>query len=747
MHKLMRVRIPPGQEAACCAGARLLAHLATACSLRRFVTCAEDWATTLHPLLRSTAPPCVRVAGCAAAAAIVRRAAACLEGAPSLKRDVSALLTKAVPALVTPHVPPAAASADVTAACLDLLLAAASGACAGALRTTLDGVETFATCVLLDPAGTDRCVDAAVQVLAALPRVTGDGQAWSNHGRRVMLAAHDALDDALRSCETQAAVTASRGLLDAPGEAPPKPFCQAAHHHPAAAARLAALWLRVATAMMRLPYPVAVPFPAAALHALVARVVTCDGTPLAPMPGARPAPTSPGLLFALPGLHCEALNLLDAAVACAGRPGLLTASVPIMQTLRTALRSGLALPVSCGADEPGVVTPPCPEVRVHVYATCAHFLHILGTGFAVLLGPDIVLAARHDLAISHHASALGCTGNAGGAKLSNKKRKKDAAAAAAGTTQPGGKALLLGVTPADLAAYGAAGPAGAAVRIAALGALGAVSSVAGGALPEASRADLDAMVAHAATCCSADAQLPGAWDGRSKEGGEERVASLQALLACVLAPRPGRSPYLPLALALFRQGVAQSQQGGGPVAGLCWSGLLALEAIVHPVATPKQMSAHMAHPSSLAGSAQQQQGAFGAVASMGAASQWQADANGAPPVSGLVFAPPTVAVTVPPPSRGDGDEEMLVEPAVASTVALPARTAPAAAKPPLASAKAAGQEVVVHRASVVVARPPPAAAPVPPGPQRSKPAPGPPQSAVPIGDSDSEGPLPEIVDE
>ena len=676
-----------------------------------------------------------------------------MEGAPSLKRDVSTLLTKAVPGLVAPQTP-GAASADVTAACLDLLLAAASGACAGALRTTLDGVESFAAGVLLDASSDARCVDAAVEVLAAVPRITGDGLTWSNHGRRIMLAAHDALDDALRTCESQAAVAASRGALDALGEAPPKAFGPASsggHHHPAAAARLAALWLRVAAAMMRLPYPVAVPFPAAALHGLVARVVTCDGTPLAPMPGARPAPSSPALLFALPGLHCEALSLLDAAVACAGRPGLLTAAVPIMQTLRTALRSGVALPVSCGSDRAAVVTPPCPAVRVKVYATCTQFLQILGSGFAVLLGPDIVLAARHDLAIPHHAALLGGAGaDAAGAKSSNKKRKKEQAAAAAGATQPGGKALLPGVTPADLNAYGAAGRAGAAVRVAALGALAAVCSVAGGALPETSRADLDAMVAHAASCCAADAQLPGAWDGRSTEASAERLASLQALLSCVLAPRPGRSPYLPLALALFRQGIAQSQQGGGAVAGLCWSGLLALEAIVHPVATPKQMPAHMAQPSGLAGSAQQQQqrGAYGAGASMGAASEWHVDA--APPSSGLVFAPPTVAE--PAPSRGGAAAEILVvanEPPAASKAVQPAPTA-AAPKPPLAPPQAAADArppAVSHqRASVVVAKPPPVSSPVAPAPLRAKPAQGPPQPAMAIGDSDSEGPMPDIVD-
>jgi hypothetical protein len=682
----------------------------------------------------------------------VRRAAACLEGAPSLKRDVSALLTKAVPGLVTPQQPPGDTSAPVTAAALDLLLAAASGACAGALRTTLDGVESFAAAVLLDPSSDARCVDATVEVLAAVPRITGDSLTWSNHARRVMLAAHDALDDALRTCESQAAVAASRGVLDAPGEAPPKPFGNAApvgHHHPAAAAHLAALWLRVAAAMMRLPYPVAVPFPAAALHGLVARVVTCDGTPLAPMPGARPAPSSPALLFALPGLHCEALSLLDAAVACAGRPGLLTAAVPIMQTLRTALRSGVALPVSCGPDQAPVVTPPCPAVRVKVYATCTQLLHVLGSGFAVLLGPDIVLAARHDLAIPHHAALLGGQGdNAAGAKTSNKKRKKEQAAAAAGATQPGGKALLPGVALADLNAYGAAGPASAAVRVAALGALAAVCSVAGGALPETSRADLDAMVAHAASCCAADAQLPGAWDGRSTEASAERLASLQALLSCVLAPRPGRSPYLPLALALFRQGIAQSQQGGGAVAGLCWSGLLALEAIVHPVATPKQMPAHMAQPSGPGAQQQQNHGAFGAGASMGAASEWHVDA--APPSNGLVFAPPTVAA--PAPSRGDGTDEMLVaanELPAASKAAPPARTAAAAPKPPLAPPQAAADArppvASVQRASVVVAKPPPVASGAP-APQRSKPAQGPPQLAMAIGDSDSEGPMPDIVD-
>ena len=732
---------PAHQEDACCAGAHLLAYLCTACALPRFVQYAEEWVTRILPTLRAAAPLAVRLAGCSAAKALVQRAAASLEAAPSLRRDVAGLLSKAVPALLTAPQAGTAVSRQLTHASLDLLLATAGGACAGGLRAHLDAVETFAASVVLDVAAVtwhgsdDACVDAAIAVLACLPRVTGDAAAWSHHARRVLLAAHASLDAAMRSCESQAAAASSRGGLDAPGEPSARPFASGSsvgQTHPSHAARLASRWLHVAASMLRAPFPVPVPFPASALHGLIARVLTCDGTPTAPVPGVRPAPSSPALLFALPGLHTDALDVLDAALASAGRQGLLMVAHMFMHTLRTALRSGVALPSSGSDGDDAFAVPPCPAVRVRLYSTVEHFLHVFGSSFAVALGPDIVHAARHDLAIPRHAIRVSSSaGDQAGGGAGSKKRKKETDANAGGATT---KSILAGATP-DLAAYGAIGPAGARVRAAALGALAAVCTVAAGALPETCRADLDALVAHAATSSAAHAQLPGAWDARAPDAMAERDTALSALLACVLAPRPGRSPYLPLALSLCRQGIASAPDSGrdAQLIRTCWTSMLALEALIHPVAPPRALRATMAEPSShVHGAVQISNNGQALPRASGVVEVQPADA--APPR--VLFAPPNVAVngTAAP----QAEQTLEVKPPAQEHSVRP---------PPLALPQPQQAVAPVRKEQPAVRATPPAAQPAPLARAVVAKRTVADQVAMSLrgGDSDSEGPLPDIV--
>jgi hypothetical protein len=715
----------------------LLAAILRDCALPRFAALVAAVGVRLLALLRAGEAERVRVAACGALCAAVARASAAADAAPAVRREVAALLSKTVPSLLAEVSAPERAGAALTEACLRLVHVVAAGGCASVLRPHAEAAEAAAAAVLVARGGSVW----ACAVLAALPRVAGEPAAWSAHARRVLLAAHAALDVALRGVEPPGAGAAARGALAAPGE-PPARALDPAGGDPATAAQRANAWFSVAAALLESPFPAPVPFPTVSIFLLVARVLAADGRPASSHAGSTPAPVSPAVLLALPALHTSALALLKAALRSARRAGMLQVATPTAEVLCTALRCGAATAVTLRGSDTGASAPvpTCPALRISLYSATACFLHTMGGSFAAALAPELVAAAARDLAVPHDAPH-GALSELGVPRAGGKKRKQDAADLdelnALAATRPAGAAGALS----SLALDGAASAAGAAVRTAALRALEALCTVGGGVLAERSRADLDAAVAAAAAAAAA---LPGVKEARCAASAAERSAAYACLLASVLAPRPRRAPHLPLALHLFRLGA--DEPGSAEV---CGRALLALEAIIHPVAPPKAQPRDMAEPSQ----PERDDARFpGHVLSFGGQS------------SGM---PASVAFGSAPPSAAAPTFAVYVQtaaaPSMARAAAAPARAAPPAHALPTTLASGAGGQAALRvsaaplataRLDAQAARAPGAA--VPPAVQRNHaPRPltapgaavgaaGAQQAPLALG-SDSEGSLPDIV--
>ena len=700
-------------------------------ALRCFVAHIAPAGTRLLVLLRPSEPERVRIAVCGALCAAVERSSAAADVAPSVRRDVAGLLSKVIPLLLGDASlrEPGSAAAE---AALRVFHVVAAGSCASVLRAHAEAVETAAAAALVG-AETSRWAGA---VLSALPRVAGDAPAWSAFARRVLLAAHAALDVALRGLEPQRAGTVSRGALDAPGEALPRALDPLAAEVTATSGqRRASAWLDVAAGMLDTPFPTAVPFPTMSLYALVARVLAADGRPVAALSGAAAPPAAPAVLMALPELHGAALRLLRAALRAGRRAGMLQVASPTADLLRVALRSGVAAPLA-NSTAPSDAVPTCPKLRASLYAAVASYMQVMGSSFAASLGPELVVACTRDISVPRltgHAAAP----ELGASRAGGKKRKQEEATLGELSTLPSTSAAGAGGARTSLAIDGTAGSAGAAVRIAALQALEVLCSVAGGVLAERARADLDAAVASAASMYVA----VGSTDLRCTASAAERRAAYSCLLASVLAPRPRRAPHLPLALSLFRRGAGEPD-----MAAFCGRALLALEAVVHPVATPRAQPRHMAEPS--------RQGAAGDVQAQASTQvlTFSKPTAATPSASRLASALPTaaaerpVAQPWPVPARSApvtfASEQRPPAPApLATKPAIPASD-PSSALPVLVTTAAAQPAAAPAVRSFHTAAAPAqerAAMPIPlhgPGAQARA------DAAL---SSDSEGPLPDLV--
>jgi len=673
------------------AAATLLAALYADAQPARFAACAEAWTAPLPALLQPAECARVRCAAAAAASAALARAAALLAAYPQLRREASALLGKALNCLL-PQLGEGEGPPALRLASLRLLCAAAGGPAAGALRAHLPAAERLAAGSLHGPGRAVR--EAAAEALARLPRAQGDAAAWSAHARRLLLSAHGTLDEALRGCEPPGAAARARGGLEAPGEAEAAPF--AAPPAGAAPHERALDWMAVLARLLHTPYPAPVPFPAAALLRLVGRVMAADGAAVPPAPGAPPLPPPPAALLQLPALHAGALELLAAALGGGGRGAWIPCSAPLAALLAAALRAGVAAPPPGG----GPPAPTCAALRTAAYAAAGRYLTLLGSSFSLRLAPHLLAAARADLALPR-AVPLGAAPPAGGG---GKKRKKGEAEAA-----PPAAANAAAAAP---AAGGVAARAACAARTAALGALACLLDSAGGVLEEPLRADLDFLVAAAAEAAWAEAA--GGCEARAgDEACAEREAALRCLMASLLAPRPCRPPHLHLALALLRRGAARADS-----AAACAAAMASLEALLHPVAAPQPQPRLVSTPSLVLAAAAAAEAAAQAAA---AAPREAAAAAAAQPQ------PPAVqAQAVPPMQRA---QPRPPQPAGAYA-APPPQPAPAPAAPPTGAGWAplpggeAIQPLQAGAGAAAAARPP----------------------VPPIGDSDSDGPMPEIVD-
>jgi len=711
--------------------AGLLAVIFRNSALRCFVAHFAPAGTRLLVLLRPSEPERVRIAVCGALCAAVERSSAAADVAPSVRRDVAGLLSKVIPLLLgnASLREPGSAAAE---AALRVFHVVAAGSCASVLRAHAEAVETAAAAALV---GAETSTWAGA-VLSALPRVAGDAPAWSAFAQRVLLAAHAALDVALRGLEPQRAGTVSRGALDAPGEALPRALDPLAAEATATSGqRRASAWLDVAAGMLDTPFPTAVPFPTMSLYALVARVLAADGRPVAALSGAAAPPAAPAVLMALPELHGAALRLLRAALRAGRRAGMLQVASPTADLLRVALRSGVAAPLA-NSTAPSDAVPTCPKLRASLYAAVASYMQVMGSSFAASLGPELVVACTRDISVPRltgHAAAP----ELGASRAGGKKRKQEEATLGELSTLPSTSAAGAGGARTSLAVDGTAGSAGAAVRIAALQALEVLCSVAGGVLAERARADLDAAVASAASMYVA----VGSTDSRCTASAAERRAAYSCLLASVLAPRPRRAPHLPLALSLFRRGAGEPD-----MTAFCGRALLALEAVVHPVATPRAQPRDMAEPS--------RQGAAGDVQAQASTQvlTFSKPAAATPSASRLASALPTAAAERPvaqpwhAPARSApvpfASEQRPPAPApLATKPAIPASD-PSSALPVLVTTAAAQPAAAPAVRSFHTAAAPAqerAAMPIPlhgPGAQARA------DAAL---SSDSEGPLPDLV--
>jgi hypothetical protein len=265
-------------------------------------------------------------------------------------------------------------------------------------------------------------------------------------------------------------------------------------------------------------------------------------------------------------------------------------------------------------------------------------------------------------------------------------------------------------------------------------ALETLCSVAGGVLAERARADLDAAVASAASFYV----VAGASDARCAASAAERRAAYSCLLASVLAPRPRRAPHLPLALSLFRRGAEDPD-----TSEFCGRALLALEAVIHPVATPRAQPRDMAEPSRQAnGDAQAQASTQVLSFGMPATAMPRAPFAAALPTAAAPrpLAQPAAFAAAAPAPMAFGQQPPAAAPAAPAPVMPAAGGLGFSAQPEASVAAGTQQPAAVPAARAAPVAPERAALPIP------LPRPGAPVTQADAAmSSDSEGPLPELV--
>ena len=241
----------------------------------------------------------------------------------------------------------------------------------------------------------------------------------------------------------------------------------------------------------------------------------------------------------------------------------------------------------------------CAGVRVAMYAVAAAAARRMGAGaVAGDLAAAVVPAAARDAVLGWDGSgAPGASSSAAAAArrasktstTDGKKRKKGKGGAwgTAGAAEmeeyiaSGGLIDRRGGV-----AGGGFAAATAAVRAAALDCLEAVLTSAGAALKPSVRTLADAAAAEAASAAVAQATAPPSSPAFLEASTDAqlavRAAAYEALLASVLAPRPFRPTNLALASALFRR----ARTFDPALARVAGRAMLCLEAVVHPAAPP-----------------------------------------------------------------------------------------------------------------------------------------------------------------
>ncbi|KAK9809218.1 hypothetical protein WJX72_011546 [[Myrmecia] bisecta] len=493
-----------------------------------------------------------------------------------VRREGSGMVAKLLPTLLPLLEHPGGGAADVAMAhALHAALIALPSAC----RAHLKPLEQYASQAVLADTGSTELQRVAAACLAALPGVTGDAASWSAMVQRLLVTLHDTLDTAFMGMDDAGLRGAARAALDPgaislAGPASAAALLGASQHTTAAALKRLAGLLDCLERLMTQGYPVAVPLPSNGILLLLTRILSMDDST-----GRQPPSASAYLELCgqLPELHATALELLITLLR-AGR-GALTPLFASMCRLMGDLMRRIA------AGGTASFTTIAWTVRQGVYKTAAELERQAHAGAGSRLAAEALAAAVLELYGPQQ------TRSTGGGEPGPRKRQKKAKAREEG---------LDGLATGQMVAS-----AGAAVQVpsfigwqrelavqqASLGLLEVILKVTGSSLPGPQRVQLDSVVVHVAnTAVQKLGQEPES-GGREGPVAELQLAAYRALLASVVAPSAHRPPFLPQALALFRQGLHASSPA---LAQLCRQALISesTPSTCRP-STPGKGSAHL----------------------------------------------------------------------------------------------------------------------------------------------------------
>lgn len=340
------IYLPCGVQAASrLMGMRLLHSMLANCDRRTFMQRHMQWAAALLAALRSEqaqaqqAPSDAAAEACSCLAAYFARVGRMLE-VPGMRRDGSAAASKLVALLLAPqrHSPAHQESQQPTlqqqqqpAPLLRLLqgqqaLLAALHALPAACRHQQKALEQAVLPLLMGPGSSGLLAACA----AALPRITGDGAAWSAFCQRLIITAHCLGDLLLLSLDDRQLAMAGRAAADPAAEPLPLPAATAVggaalsgEAYVAGFGQLAAV-LQALLQLLSQSYPSAVPVPTGGLVLLVSRLLSVDDAG-GGGGGASGAATAnarfPQLRLQLPALQAASLRLLSQLLAASGAAG------------------------------------------------------------------------------------------------------------------------------------------------------------------------------------------------------------------------------------------------------------------------------------------------------------------------------------------------------------------------------------------------------------------------------------------
>lgn len=564
------------------AGICLLGVTYRECSRQRFLECFNSWSLKLLPFLKQqTEPVFVRAAACASLTDLFVRLAGFTEMI-GVRRDGSSLISKLVQPLL--QIIGDKDSNVLLNEAMDLLIAILKSF-PSCLRAQSINIEVLLVARLTDLSCQSNACEKCAKALGFLPVVHGDAATWSSFIRRVLIAINSDLDFAFRGMEDPSVGESATRALQPQGHDTPRALgipavpassgIQTGNNFMRQLLPRISYLLQCCNYLLTSPYPTSVPAPIGPLLALVVRILGVDGSKSSSALSSTVFSSQQvALRSELPSLHLSALGLL-AATLRGVRGQLVLRGAAIARLLTDHFRhSG------------GVYS----SLRIKLYDVSRQLFVLMGAGMASALAPAVVRSALFDLKGSTSREHLSFSnsmkvpevGN-DSVKLNPRKRK-----------EPGSVPVEQSINGvAESAKDEGDGKPALAVQVAALQALEALLNTGGALLPERWRAEVDAVLAGVAIgvaadttsfnlSCDEDIGFSRSPDGKSVPI-HFQVAAYQALLSSLLAPSGHRPPYLAVGLALFRNG---RKEVGTEIATVCARALTALELLIHPRCLP-----------------------------------------------------------------------------------------------------------------------------------------------------------------